>query len=167
MRQSLPKISIRPSSRHGTQQSDQHHRKTTANLGKKRPRTSPGDRPTQAEKQAAENLAFVKFFVIHQNLLTVHRFQTESFDDLHRNQTHDDRRADDTVHVKRGELKHFLDAKPTHDFGFYESDAEENADGQVFEIVPPRMLDLAFVGAHRILVAHVEFGIWIFHFKKV
>jgi len=45
-----------------------------------------------------------------------------------------------SVHVERLQTEHFLDAKPGNDLGFDESDAEQQSDYRVFEIVLPGVL---------------------------
>jgi hypothetical protein len=112
MWQPFTKIPIHPGARNRAQERDQHDGISAADLRKKRPRTSPRDGPTDAKQQAADNQAFVKFFVFNRDGVAGKGFEAKTFDDLHGNHAYDNRRADHSVHVERGQLEHLLDAKP-------------------------------------------------------
>lgn len=81
-------------------------------------------------------------------------------DQPHRNGAYHDRRANHAVHVKGMQPEHFLDAEPTDDLRFDESDAEDDPYGKVFEIVPPGMLQLRLIGTHGVGMTHILIAVF-------
>nr|GFC55809.1 hypothetical protein [Tanacetum cinerariifolium] len=71
-----------------------------AQLCEQRAGAGPGQRPAEAEDEAANPDAVVEFLVGQHDGLTVHRLEAVALDELNGNHAHQNGRADDAVHVE-------------------------------------------------------------------
>src|SRR5690606_11998971 len=114
-------------------------------LSKKWSGTSPRYRPTKTEYQTTVDLTFVKCLWMKFNSFAINSFDVELLNQPHGHHPHQHRAPYDTVHMKRLQPKHFLNAEPADDFRFYEDYAEQYAYNQIFQIMIPFMFQPTLV----------------------
>src|SRR5690606_10937857 len=103
---------IQPRARNGTDQRDEHRQITGTDLGVNRTWTSTCKGPSKTEHESAENQALAILFRLQVDVLSVDRFRISLFHEPSSHHTHDDSRADDSVHVKGLKAEHFLYSEP-------------------------------------------------------
>lgn len=146
----VPKVAIHPRTCNGTKKGNKNHKCSCADLGEEGARTSAGHGPAQTEDGTADDLAFIEFFRVKFDLLTVDGFDLVFFDEPDGNGAEDYTGADDAVHVEGHQTEHFLNAEPRYDFGLDEGNTKKQAHNGVFKIVPLGVLEVRFVHAHRV-----------------
>ncbi len=113
MRQPVSNESVKKGSEYSKGNNDEHRKESGANEGKHGTRTSPGQSPTQSKDDASEEVSFNTYILRREpDLLSAKSFYVETFYHLHQNDSNQDRRTYDPIHVKGLELEHFVDPKP-------------------------------------------------------
>ncbi len=83
------------------------------------------------------------------NLLTMNGFDIQTLDQLYRNNTSDNSRANDSIHVKRLESKHFLDTEPRDNLCLHEDNPKNHPNQYIFQQGQAFILSLAQIGGLR------------------
>lgn len=102
-------------------QDENHRKETSTNHDENRPGTSPDERPAQPKKQSANPVAVrTRFFIGDDNWLAFDVLDLLALDYLDSGKPDGNRRPDDSVHMERLEMEHFVNAVPRNGFAFNE-----------------------------------------------
>ena len=128
MGQFVPQKTVHVRTQYGTDKNNGKRPVTVAQIHRNRSGASTGNGPAHAKDGTAHNTFDpTRFFVCVVDDISVDVLHLETLDQGYSDSAQYHGSANDAVHVKRLETKHFLDPKPRHGFRFSHDDAKKHA----------------------------------------